>query len=677
MNPHELPEHIQRAAELIDRAIAEFVAPPPRMTVTEWAQRFRILSAKDSSEPGPYRVERTPYALEPQNDLSPSSDVEEVVLMWGAQTGKTTIGGNWIGASIDMQPGPIMLVQPTLDMAKRYSRQRLVPMLDASPQLKGKMAANRSRDDSNTILLKEYAGGFMAITGANSAAGLRSMPIRDIFFDEIDAYPFDVDGEGDPIDLAQARQTTFSRRKRLKTSTPGIKGTSRVEAAFNATDQRYYHVACPHCGELQKLEWGAAESWGIKWNKTADGTPLPATAHYVCRHCGSIIEEHAKAEFLVCEQLGGTARWIAENPGANPRRHGYHLNSLYSPLGFLSWRELVEEWLAATAEAKSGNKEKLKTFVNTRLAGTWEETGDGANANALRARAETYELGKVPRGGLMLVMGVDTQPDRLEARIWAYGRGEESWLVARYIIYGDPNLEEGTEGSPWTRLSEIRSTPIVHAASGAQMLVEATCIDSGGHNTNAVYAYCRAHAHARVLAVKGSSQYNKPVIGRPSAIDVNWRGQTIARGIKLWPVGTDTAKHTLHGRMRITHAGPGYVHLPKSLIPTDEFEQMTAARLMPVTVAGRHMNRWITPGGHREEAGDCMVYAFAAACWLGIQTYREASWDKRERKYCATVVDLFDASTVAQTAPADVALATAVDANQRTNSRATGFTRQW
>lgn len=239
-------------------------------------------------------------------------------------------------------------------------------------------------------------------------------------------------------------------------------------------------------------------------------------------------------------------------------------------------------------------------------------------------------------------MGVDTQPDRLEARVYAYGRGEESWLVDRHIIYGDPNLEEGTEGSPWTRLTEIRRTPVLHA-SGAQMLIEATGIDTGGHNTHAVYTYCRNHAHAHVLAFKGASTYGRPVLGRPSVIDINWRGKTIPRGVKVWQIGTDTAKHLLYGRMRLSQAGAGFVHVPKALADTDEFEQMTAAKLMPVVVQGKHAMRWVTPQGHREEGGDCMVYAYAAACYLGVQTFREGTWARREQKIAPRESDLFAA----------------------------------
>ena len=206
MSARDLPEHVARAAALFGELTREFLAPPPVLTVTEWAERSRVLSAKDSAEPGPYRVARTPYALEPQDALSAQSPVEEVVLMWGAQTSKTTIANNWIGYLIDTQPGPLMIVQPTLDMAKRYSRQRLAPMIEESPALKRKVQLNRSRDDANTTLLKEYPGGFLAVAGANSAAGLRSMPIRDLVFDETDGYPLDVDGEGDPIALAEARE---------------------------------------------------------------------------------------------------------------------------------------------------------------------------------------------------------------------------------------------------------------------------------------------------------------------------------------------------------------------------------------------------------------------------------------------------------------------------------------
>ena len=680
MSARDLPADEARAASLLATLLAEYMAPPPRLTVTEWAERHRILSAKDSAEPGPYRVTRTPYAMEPQDALSPYSPVEEVILMWGAQTSKTTVGMNWVGSLVDLQPGPLMIVQPTIDTAKRFSRQRLTPMIEESPALRRKVRENRSRDDANTTLLKEYPGGFMVAAGANSAAGLRSMPIRDIFMDEIDAYPLDVDGEGDPISLAEARQSTFSRRKRLKTSTPTTKGFSRIEDAFLASDQRYYHVPCPHCGELQRLEWGADKTHGIKWHKDESGAALPDTAHYVCVN-GCVIQEHHKADMLRCEAIGGRARWVSANPDATARKRGYHLSSLYSPLGFLSWRELVEEWAAARALAKMGDQSKLRAFVNTRLAETWEEEGDKVQHHELSRRAEDYPLGIVPMGGLMLTAGVDVQADRIEMRVWAWGRSEESWLIERHIVYGNTNQDETVPGSPWARLTELRRTPVAHAA-GTQMLIEATAIDTG-YNAEAVYAYCRAHAAAHVLAVKGASIGNKPVIGKPTSIDVTWRGKTMHRSLKLWPIGTDTAKHLIYGRLRLAQPGPGYIHLPAALKTTDEFEQLTAERLATKYIKGHPKLEWIKPAGKRNEALDCAVYAYAAACYLGIQTLREHGWARREDRYCPRSPDLFS-----QPAPAPASnpqLEIAAPASQpparpsATHPRrpSTGFVKGW
>ena len=635
MGAHDLPADYARAEALASSMWAEFFRPPANQTVSEWADANRQLSGKSSSEPGPWRTDRTPYLRQIMDDLSARSTVQEVVVMFAAQLGKSETGNNWLGYIIDNEPGPVMCVQPTTDMAKRFSRQRIAPMLEDTPALRRKVRENRSRDDANTTLMKDFAGGVLVVSGANSAASLRSMPVRYLFLDEIDAYPQDVDGEGCPVVLAEKRTSTFARRKVLKVSTPTVKHFSRIEASFEQSNACEYHVPCPHCGEPQPLQWGTATGHGLRWKKDEAGLPIAGTIRYVCQHNGCEIEEHQKPAMLAA------GRWMPTRESTRPGiLTGYHLNALYAPLGWVSWADLVQQFTEASQKDRRGDKSRIKTFINTVLAETWEIKGEGGDAAALAARAEDYDLGIVPRGGLMLTMGVDVQPDRLEARVWAWGRGEESWLVGRHIIYGDPNLDENTEGSPWTRLTEARRTPIIHA-SGAQMIIEATAIDTGGHNTNAVYSYCRNHAHAQVLAVKGASTYGRPVIGKPSLIDVTWRGKTQARSLKLWSVGTDTAKHLIYGRMRITTVGPGYIHLPKSLVQTDEFDQMTAARLMPVVVQGKQSMRWITPGGKREEAGDCQVYAYAAACHLGIQTYRDPGWDRREAKYAPREPDLF------------------------------------
>jgi phage terminase large subunit GpA-like protein len=624
----------------------EFMAPPPTQTVTTWAQSSIILSAKDSAEPGPYRADRTPYAMQPMDDLSAHSAVEEVVLMWGAQTGKTRVGTNWLGYLVDTNPGPVMIVQPTIDMAKRYSRQRLAPMIEESPALRRKVRENRSRDDANTTLLKEFAGGFMAVAGANSAAGLRSMPVRDLFLDEVDGYPLDVDGEGDPCMLAEARQSTFSRRKRLRTSTPTTKGMSRIEAAYLSADRNRYQVPCPHCGEHQVLEWGADKAWGIRWDKSHDGTPLRDTVRYLCRHCGAEIREHHKSTMLAA------GMWVPEAPGAQAGRvRSYHLSSLYAPLGWLSWAQLVTEWHAAIEAARNGDPSLLRVFVNTRLAETFEEQGDRADEHALRRRAADLPLGVVAYGHFVATQGVDVQGDRLECYTWAWGRGLERQLVDRRVFYGDPALPETEAGSPWAALTEYRRSPLLHA-SGKQVPVLAVAIDTGGHHTQAVYSYVRAHQHASVLAVKGSSQGGRSVLGKPTEQDVTWRGQKVKRGVKLWPVGTDTAKAEIYGRLRLTEPGPGYVHLSKHLSP-EVFEQLTAERLVTRYVKGHPKLEWVKPAGKRNEALDCAVYALAAAHYLHLDRWREGDWAKWQGRVEAR--DLFDAAAPAAVpAPVEV-----------------------
>lgn len=646
MSTRDLPADEIRSAELVDQMMARFLAPPPRIDTAQWAATYRHIAK--GPERGLWRNERTPYLVEPMQCASSHTQYERVVLWFATQLGKSEVLYNAVMQRIHTDPQDMMMVQPTLQDAQDHSAQRFLPTIMQTPAMHGKVATRKSRDESTSWRSRSIQGGFtLFFGGANSAASLASKPLGFAVADEVDKWPADVDNEGPPLGLLEERMSNFSRRKLIIASTCSIKGLSAIEREYLASDQRKYHVPCPHCGEAQILMWGTKTDWGLKWLKTPSGNARPETAAYICRHCGAAIEEHKKEGMLA------NGIWIPDAPGAGlGKRAGFWLNKLYSPLGWKSWPSLVEEWEQAQKARQAGDSSPLKKFLNSSLAEAWEETGSGGDSRALEARAEDYDLGTIPRGGLMLVMGVDTQPDRLEARVWAFGRGEESWLVARHIIFGDPNLDENTEGSPWTRLTEIRTTPIAHA-SGRQMLIEATCIDTGGHNTHAVYSYCRIHERAQVLAIKGASSYGKAVLGKPSLIDVTWRGKTQARSLKLWPIGTDTAKHLLYGRMRVTQVGPGYIHTPKALSGTDEYEQMTAARLMPVTVQGKASMRWITPHGKREEGGDCMVYAYAAACYLGIQTYREPGWAKREERIAPRTVDLFAQPAPAVETPAD------------------------
>lgn len=641
MSARDLPDHQCRAADLVGEMLSTYLAPPPRVSVAEWAGKFRKIAK--GPERGQWRNERTPYLVEPMECASSFSLYEQIVLMFATQLGKSEILYNSLMQRIDTEPQDMMMVQPTLQDAQDHSSKRFLPTVLATPALLGKVAVRKSRDESTSWRSRSIQGDFAVyFAGANSASSLASKPLGFAVADEVDKWPADVDNEGPPLGLLEERMSNFSRRKLIIASTPNIKGDSEIEARYEASDRRKYFVPCPHCGELQVLYWGADKDFGIKWLKTPGGLARPETAVYICRECAAAIQEHSKTDMLAA------GAWRAEVPGAaRGKVAGFWLNKLYSPLGWRSWEELVDEWVKANDKYRLGDSAPLKKFKNSSLAETWEEKGQGSDHAELAKRAEPYELGIVPRRGLMLTMGVDTHPDRLEARVWSYGRGEESWLTARHIIYGDPNIEEGLPGSPWTELTRIRRTPLQHE-SGSQMLIEATGIDTQGHNTDAVYKYCREHARENVLAMRGDKNIGGPILRRPTLTDVTWRGQTSPRSLKLWNVCVDTAKHVFYGRLRLTTAGPGFIHVPLSLRDTDEFEGMCAERLKPATVNGKKVMRWINPPGKRNEPLDCANYAYAAACYLGIQSYREPGWARREQRYAPANADLF-AQPVLQT----------------------------
>jgi phage terminase large subunit GpA-like protein len=573
--------------------------PEQPLTVSEWADLHRRLSSKASAEPGPWRTDRTPYLREPMDCLSSESPVQRVVMMFAAQTGKTEAGSNWLGYVIDHAPGPMLCVQPTIEMAKRLSKQRLESMITETPVLAAKIAPARSRDSGNTMFSKEFSGGIMLMAGANSATGLRSAPCRYLFCDEVDAFPADVDGEGDPVSLAERRTTTFARRKILLTSTPTVKDFSRIEAEYQRSDQRRFYVPCPACGAMEWLKWGQ-----LKW---ADGQP--ESARYQCEHCGERFEEMHKPALL----RGG--EWRATAP-SNGRTAGFHLSGLYSPLGWCSWEQLVDDFLRAKGDAPA-----LKSFVNTRLAETWEEDyAAKVSADGLLANRLDYKPGVCPTGVVLLTAGVDVQDNRLAVSVWGWGEGETGWLVWHQELMGDP-----TQTEVWGQLDQVLATEW-STECGKHLKLAQVAVDSGGHCTHEVYRYVRDRGAQGVVAIKGSSRRNSPAVGKGNKVDVNWRGKVIKRGVTLYQLGTDTIKTTLFGRLRHNETTGG---LNFGLAADDEyFRQLTSERQALRYHRGFPIREWVKKAGDRNEALDCAVYGYAAMLIYGRKMNKATMWEQ-------------------------------------------------
>jgi len=594
----------------IERAWREGLRPDPRLTVSEWAERYRMLSTKESAEPGRWRNARTPYLREIMDCLSPASPVERVVLMKGAQVGGTELGLNWVGYAIHHAPGPMMIVWPTTEMAQRNSKHRIDPLIEESPVLKDIIAPPRSRDSGNTVLMKEFRGGVLVMTGANSAVGLRSMPVRYLFLDEVDAYPLDVDGEGDAIHLAEARTRTFARRKILLVSTPTIAGASIIEREYEASDQRRYFVPCPHCGHRQWLRFER-----LRWERGQ-----PETAAYLCESCEAAIAEHHKSRML---ELG---EWMAQGIGTSA---GFHLSSLYSP--WRKWREIAASWEKA-AMSESRSVATIKAFKNSELGEAWVEEGEAPDWQRLLERREDYSLGSVPEGGLLLTAGADVQKDRIEVSIWAFGRGKESWLVEHRVLMGDTARD-----AVWKHLGELVAETWTHA-SGARLPLARLALDTG-FATQEAYTFVRLARDPRVMAVKGSAK-GAALVGTPTAVDATTGGKKLRRGIKLFTVAVGIAKLEFYNSLRkvpevaedgVTIRYPtGSVHLPK--VDAEYLQQLCAEQLITRRDRNGYPVREWQKMRERNEALDCYVYARAAASAAGLDRFEERHWRELERQ---------------------------------------------
>lgn len=503
--------------------------------------------------------------------------VHTVVVMKSAQVGYTEILLNLLGYYISQDPSPILMVQPTLEMAETFSKTRLAPMLRDTPALAGTVAEARARDSGNTLLSKSFPGGHFALAGANSTAGLASRPIRVVMCDEVDRFPASAGAEGDPINLAIKRATTFHNRRIILGSTPTIKGVSRIELAFNQSDQRRYYVPCPHCEKFNVLLWR-----NIKWPDQN-----PDAAHLVCEDCGAVIEERSKAVMLT------SGEWRAESPCKGIA--GFHINELYSP--WRRWAEVVKDFLAAKA-----SPETLKTWVNTSLGETWEEESEKSDPDTLFARRENYDASAIPPGVHYLTAGVDVQDDRLEAEIVGWRQDgqdvpAESWGIEYRVLHGDPAKME-----VWNDLDSLLQTQWKTQA-GRILRVMATAIDSGGHHTAQVYAYCAARKGQYVYACKGSSG--------PRPLWSGKKSKSPKYKAELWMIGSDTGKDAWHSRLRIREPGPGYCHFPLNY-DRHYFAMLTSEQVRTKYSKGRPVREWFLPPNRRNEALDIRVLALAA-----------------------------------------------------------------
>lgn len=584
-------------AAVIERSVfQEVFRPRTRMTLREWTEARRWLSpeanalAAEAHAPVRFSLGMTPYHREIYDAIS-DPRTEVVVCKLPSQDGKTEIIINFTGRAIDIDPGPMLILQPTVALGDAWSKDRLAPMLRDSPALRGKVRDARSRDADNTILHKKFPGGHLTIVGSNSASGVSARPIRDVLVDEVDRCAKSAGTEGDPIRLAFRRATTFRRGKKLLISSPTIKDDSRIDDEYMLGTQEELEVPCPHCGEYQVLVWGAKLTYGLKWDNGD-----PSTAHYVCKHNGCVIEEYHKAAMI------DRYRFVVHAPQNGPTRRSFTKNALASKL--VSWVKLVREWMEI-----QGKVLELQTFINTVLCELWDPL-DGKSIkldNLLNRRGRGYpENGTVPDGVAFLMRSVDTQDDRLETAVWGFGEKEESWLIEWDLIPGDPATTE-----PWGALNQIIDRTYT-TESGLVLRPYTTFIDSGGHHSKEVYSFTRSRQMRRVYAIKGSSMEGAPLLSKPTR-------NNSARAI-LYMIGSFSGKEVQTARLaRITDPGPGYVHLP-AWLDTEQVSQFTRMRLVtPVNKGGK---KWIKPKRAWEETGaveqpHLYVYALAALQTVG------------------------------------------------------------
>ncbi len=543
--------------------------PPLELTLSEWADRYRMLSPEDSAEPGRWRTDRAPYQRGIMDAIS-DTKTEEVVVMASAQVGKTAIELNALGYFIHQDPSPMMIIMPTIEMSETFSKKRVTPMLRDTPVLSDKVKAANKKGSDNTVREKSFPGGYMAFVGANSPSSLASRPIRIVLGDEIDRFPDSAGEEGDPLSLVDKRTTTFRNRKLIRVSTPTIAGRSRIEALWNISSMERWNVPCPSCGELQPYEWGRINFDPVGMS---------------CIICGAL---HTEKEWKAGSLKG---KWIAGVE--NGKRRGFHLNELASP--WKNWDEIISDF-----REKKTDKETLKVWVNTSLGEPWvEDEGKELDWEMLLERKEEYE-GEVPEGVLILTCGVDVQDNRLEAEVVGWGLGKESWGIHYRVFQGDPG-----DFKVWEELERFLGGTYKYA-DGTPIAITATCVDTGGHHTQAVYDFVSDKEYKRIFAIKGQGGEGVPVL--------NGVRPTKDKKTHLWSLGVNSLKDILFSRLSLNDRGPGYCHFPKENIKgygEQYFKGITAEKKVIGMSKGKGVVKWVKTR-ERNEPVDLRNYATAA-----------------------------------------------------------------
>lgn len=569
----------------------EMFRPPKVQTVSEWADENRVLVSESSSEPGRWRTDRAPYQREIM-DAFTQPGIWRIVIMASAQVGKSEIELNMMGCAIDNDPGPILYVQPTDKVAEDYSKRRIAPMFAACPTLRNKIYKAKGRDSNNTITMKTFPGGSLAIIGANSPSDLASKPVRYIFFDETDRFPASAGTEGDPIELAERRTETFRHnRKIVETSTPTNKGASKIERSYMSGTQEEWHVECPHCRQYSYINFS-----DIRFDKDEFKNEDGKVDYRVTRVAWQC--PLCKRECGEYETKRLPARWVAKNPEAiHNGIRSFRLNAFMSP--WSDWKDIVRKFLKA-----KDDPELLKVFYNTILGETWEVRDRSGVPEKLYDRREHYTA-EVPDGVLVLTMGVDTQDNRMEYEIVGWNRDEESWGISRGVIPGRADAP-GT----WEEIDALLEREW-KLKNGMALRVMAAFVDSGGHFSDAVYDACAKRASRKIWPIKGEA-------GEKPYVRLMKKSKSSGTGFM---VGVDSGKEAIMYATTLEKPGPKYMHFPRDYragYDMEFFRGLISEKMVIHRRAGNAVIAW-EKTYERNEPLDCRNYARAA--------YRYFRWD--------------------------------------------------